>query len=203
MPGAAPVGLVGLGLMGDLCAPPHRRGVSVIGFDVDAAKMKRLAQIGGRAGTLATSRGPATRSCSRCSTRSGRGCGRAPPSSRRGWQIVICTSTCDPDRVAALGARVADRLRFEAPVSGTSEQVRQADGSDSRRDAADRATPRRCRWPCSKALPPQGRRRRPREARGHLILALIAPALAEVFLRAHRARSGGILKCAPRPPPSK
>ena len=44
-------------------------------------------------------------------------------------KIVICTSTCDPDRIAALGARVADRLRFlEVPVSGTSEQVRQGDG---------------------------------------------------------------------------
>ena len=44
-------------------------------------------------------------------------------------KIVICTSTCDPDRIAALGARVAGRLRFlEVPVSGTSEQVRQGDG---------------------------------------------------------------------------
>jgi len=42
---------------------------------------------------------------------------------------VLCTSTCDPDRIAALGARVADGLRFlEAPVSGTSEQVRQGNG---------------------------------------------------------------------------
>ena len=44
-------------------------------------------------------------------------------------KIVICTSTCDPDRIAALGARVAGKLRFlETPVSGTSEQVRQGDG---------------------------------------------------------------------------
>jgi putative dehydrogenase len=44
-------------------------------------------------------------------------------------KIVLCTSTCDPDRIAALGARVADKLRFlETPVSGTSEQVRQGDG---------------------------------------------------------------------------
>jgi 2-hydroxy-3-oxopropionate reductase len=42
---------------------------------------------------------------------------------------VLVTSTCDPDRIAALGARVGDRLRFlETPVSGTSEQVRQGDG---------------------------------------------------------------------------
>ncbi|MBO0718446.1 MAG: NAD(P)-dependent oxidoreductase, partial [Rhizobiales bacterium] len=44
-------------------------------------------------------------------------------------KTVICTSTCDPDCIAALGARVAQRLRFlEAPVSGTSAQVRQGDG---------------------------------------------------------------------------
>jgi 3-hydroxyisobutyrate dehydrogenase-like beta-hydroxyacid dehydrogenase len=44
-------------------------------------------------------------------------------------KIVLCTATCDPDRIAALGTRVAGRLRFlETPVSGTSEQVRQGDG---------------------------------------------------------------------------
>jgi len=38
---------------------------------------------------------------------------------------AICVSTCDPDRIAALAARVpAERLRFvESPVSGTSEQT--------------------------------------------------------------------------------
>jgi 3-hydroxyisobutyrate dehydrogenase-like beta-hydroxyacid dehydrogenase len=42
----------------------------------------------------------------------------------------MCTSTCDPDRVAALAGRVTRQgLRFlETPVSGTSEQVRQGDG---------------------------------------------------------------------------
>ena len=44
-------------------------------------------------------------------------------------KIVICTSTCDPDRLAALGARIEEQLRFlEAPVSGTSAQVRHGDG---------------------------------------------------------------------------
>src|SRR5262249_28664422 len=44
--------------------------------------------------------------------------------------VVLCTSTCDPDALAALAARVAARgLRFlEVPVSGTSEQVRRGDG---------------------------------------------------------------------------
>jgi 3-hydroxyisobutyrate dehydrogenase-like beta-hydroxyacid dehydrogenase len=45
-------------------------------------------------------------------------------------KVVLCTSTCDPDRIAALAARVeAKGLRFlETPVSGTSEQVRRGDG---------------------------------------------------------------------------
>ena len=44
--------------------------------------------------------------------------------------VVLCTSTCDPDRIEALGRRLAGaKLRFlETPVSGTSEQVRQGDG---------------------------------------------------------------------------
>jgi 3-hydroxyisobutyrate dehydrogenase-like beta-hydroxyacid dehydrogenase len=45
-------------------------------------------------------------------------------------KIVMCASTCDPDRIAALSGRAQSRgLRFlETPVSGTSEQVRQGDG---------------------------------------------------------------------------
>src|SRR5262249_12513798 len=49
------------------------------------------------------------------------------PDSRR---ILLCTSTCDPDTIAALGERaIAHGLRFlEIPVSGTSEQVRRGEG---------------------------------------------------------------------------
>ena len=44
--------------------------------------------------------------------------------------VVMCISTCDPDRIEALGKRLAGtKIRFlETPVSGTSEQVRQGDG---------------------------------------------------------------------------
>jgi len=43
---------------------------------------------------------------------------------------VLCTSTCDPDRIAALAGRVAGRgIRFlETPVSGTSGQVGRGEG---------------------------------------------------------------------------
>src|SRR4029077_11708787 len=45
-------------------------------------------------------------------------------------KIVLCMSTCDPDRVSMLAKRVVPRgIRFlDVPVSGTSEQVRQGDG---------------------------------------------------------------------------
>ena len=45
-------------------------------------------------------------------------------------KIVLCMSTCDPDRVAALAARVIPRgiCYLDVPVSGTSDQVRRGDG---------------------------------------------------------------------------
>ena len=37
---------------------------------------------------------------------------------------MLCVSTCDPDRIAALAARLPRSLRFvESPVSGTSDQT--------------------------------------------------------------------------------
>jgi 3-hydroxyisobutyrate dehydrogenase-like beta-hydroxyacid dehydrogenase len=126
-----PVGVIGVGLMGEVYA---RRlvaaGFTVIGFDIDPAKNARLANLGAQAGTLADI---------------GQKCEpivvavfntdqvedvveRALIPAATG-KIVLVTSTCDPDRIAALGARVCDKLRFlETPVSGTSEQVRHGDG---------------------------------------------------------------------------
>src|ERR1700683_3025970 len=131
MPPQTPVGIIGLGLMGEVYA---RRlmaaGFSVIGFDIDQAKNQRLVQIGGRAGSLAEI-------AEKCNpiviavfntdqVEDVVEHSLLPAASRK---IVLCTSTCDPDRIAALAARVGDRLRFlETPVSGASEQVRQGDG---------------------------------------------------------------------------
>jgi 3-hydroxyisobutyrate dehydrogenase-like beta-hydroxyacid dehydrogenase len=131
MAGNNPIGLVGIGLMGEVYA---RRliaaGFSVTGFDVDAARMARLAQIGGRAGSLAA----IARDCDPIivavfNTEQVEEVVERALLPAAAGKIVICTSTCDPDRVAALGARLAGRLRFlEVPVSGTSEQVRHGDG---------------------------------------------------------------------------
>jgi putative dehydrogenase len=126
-----PVGMIGFGLMGEVYA---RRlitaGFSVIGFDVDAAKAERMKEVGARAGALAE----IARSCDPIvlavfSTDQVEDVIERVLLPNAPGKIVICTSTCDPDRIAMLGARVGAHLRFlEVPVSGTSEQVRQGDG---------------------------------------------------------------------------
>jgi 3-hydroxyisobutyrate dehydrogenase-like beta-hydroxyacid dehydrogenase len=128
------VGLIGLGLMGEVLAGLLvAAGFGVLGYDIDPAKNARLAARGGRAaGSLAE----VAVACDRIvlavfSTDQVEAVVEQSlvPSARPGT-IVLCTSTCDPDRIAALGARLnGTAVRFlEAPVSGTSEQVRHGDG---------------------------------------------------------------------------
>jgi len=126
-----PVGVIGVGLMGEVYA---RRliaaGFTVIGFDVDPAKSARLANLGAQAGTLAD----IAQKCEPIvlavfNTEQVEDVVEHALIPAAAGKIVLVTSTCDPDRIAALGARVGNRLRFlETPVSGTSEQVRQGDG---------------------------------------------------------------------------
>jgi 3-hydroxyisobutyrate dehydrogenase-like beta-hydroxyacid dehydrogenase len=131
MPPETPIGLVGVGLMGEVYAARLiAAGFGVMGFDVDPARTKRLTQIGGRAGSLAD----IARLCDPIviavfSTDQVEEVVEGALAPAATGKIMICTSTCDPDRIAALGARVAKAVRFlEAPVSGTSVQVRQGDG---------------------------------------------------------------------------
>jgi 3-hydroxyisobutyrate dehydrogenase-like beta-hydroxyacid dehydrogenase len=131
MASRTPVGVIGVGLMGEVYA---RRlvaaGFTVIGFDVDPAKNARLAIFGAQAGSL-------TDIAQKCepivvavfNTEQVEDVVERALIPAAAGKIVLVTSTCDPDRIAALGARVGDTLRFlETPVSGTSEQVRQGDG---------------------------------------------------------------------------
>src|SRR5215471_3798774 len=136
MTGHRPIGIIGLGLMGAVFA---RRlidaGYNVLGFDIDATKTAAFADIGGRAAASIAE--------------VGRGCdvivlavfnteqvedvvetALLGSLGDQSGKIVLCTSTCDPDRIEALAARVGKRgLRFlETPVSGTSDQVRRGDG---------------------------------------------------------------------------
>ncbi|MGA8496937.1 MAG: NAD(P)-dependent oxidoreductase [Xanthobacteraceae bacterium] len=146
MASRTPVGVIGVGLMGEVYA---RRlvaaGFTVIGFDVDPAKNARLENFGAQAGTL-------TDIAQQCdpivvavfNTDQVEDVVERALIPAAVGKIVLVTSTCDPDRIAALGARVGDKLRFlETPVSGTSEQVRQGDGvgliGGDKKKAADAA----------------------------------------------------------------
>ena len=131
MASRTPVGVIGVGLMGEVYA---RRlvaaGFTVIGYDVDPAKQERLTQFGAQAGTLPD----IAQKCDPIvvavfNTDQVEDVVEHALIPAAAGKIVLVTSTCDPDRIAALGVRVGDRLRFlETPVSGTSEQVRQGDG---------------------------------------------------------------------------
>ena len=133
---SAPVGIVGLGLMGEVYA---RRlieaGISVTGFDIDSARSARLADIGGRP---APSVGDLAKSA-RCvilavfSTEQVEHVVERellPALGEGSGKLVLCMSTCDPDRVAALASRIIPRgIRYlDVPVSGTSDQVGRGDG---------------------------------------------------------------------------
>jgi 3-hydroxyisobutyrate dehydrogenase len=136
MPERLPIGLVGIGLMGQAFAERLiAAGFPVLGFDIDADKGAWLAAQGG---TVATSIAEVARgadpiliavfSTDQVEEVVDRHLVPAlAPHSRR---ILLCTSTCDPDILAALGQRAAAHgFGFlEVPVSGTSEQVRRHEG---------------------------------------------------------------------------
>ena len=130
------VGIIGVGLMGMALAQRlTAAGFGVAGYDVDAAKAAQITALGGKA--------------AQSIAEIGRECDPIllavfntdqveevvekhllPVLGDHSDRIVLCASTCDPDRVAALGVRVAARgLRFlETPVSGTSAQVARGEG---------------------------------------------------------------------------
>ena len=133
---AAPVAIIGLGLMGEVYAQRLLDAkIPVTGFDIDATRRSRLALIGGRP---ANSIAEAARSA-RCIIIAVFNTEQVedvvenhllPALGEGSGKIVLCMSTVDPDRVAALAARVIPRgIRYlDVPVSGTSDQVRRGDG---------------------------------------------------------------------------
>ena len=133
---ARAVGLIGIGLLGQALA---RRlldgGFAVAGFDVDPARGANLVEWGGRAAAsiadLAGHCDPivlavfSTDQVEEVVERQ-----LLPALGDGSRRIVLCASTCDPDRIAALAERVGARgLRFlETPVSGSSGQVQRGEG---------------------------------------------------------------------------
>jgi putative dehydrogenase len=130
------VGVIGIGLLGQ--AFVHRlrgAGFEVVGFDVDPAKNVRLAELGGQP---ASSVADLARRCDPIvlavfSTDQVEAVVESellPALGEGSGKIVLCASTCDPQRIAALGRRVATRgLRLlETPVSGASGQVSRGEG---------------------------------------------------------------------------
>jgi 3-hydroxyisobutyrate dehydrogenase-like beta-hydroxyacid dehydrogenase len=131
------VGLIGVGLMGQVFA---RRlmdaGFGVVGYDVDPEKGKLLAAAGGEA--VATIADVAKR-CpvvmvvvfSTDQVEDVLENQILPAVGEDSGKIVLCASTCDPERLSALGERVSARgIRFlETPVSGTSKEVERGTGT--------------------------------------------------------------------------
>ena len=132
----ASVAIIGLGLMGEVYAERLIAAkIPVIGFDIDPARGIQLAKIGGRSVASIVELAETARCIivavfnteqvedvieNRLLPALGEGSGK----------IVLCMSTCDPDRVTALAERVVPRgIRYlDMPVSGTSDQVRRGDG---------------------------------------------------------------------------
>lgn len=125
------VGIAGLGLIGtSLARRLLAAGFTVSGYDIQAERRTLLAELGGqpvdapsvlgeRCGTiviavLSTDQVEAVMDAA-----------HLPPGS-----LVICTSTCDPDRIEALASRLApDGIRFvEMPLSGNSDQIALGNG---------------------------------------------------------------------------
>jgi 3-hydroxyisobutyrate dehydrogenase-like beta-hydroxyacid dehydrogenase len=130
------VGVIGLGLLGEALARRLlQAGFAVTGYDLDPNKTAGLAEHGG---SPAVSVAALAASCQTIvlavfSTEQveavlerdilpavGEGSGR----------LVLCASTCDPDRIARIGERMAALgLRLlETPISGSSGQVARGEG---------------------------------------------------------------------------
>jgi len=132
----AAVGVIGAGLMGTACSKRLRQaGFEVIAYDVDAARLAALKSLGARAAASVAAVAQACESIVICVFATEQveqvleGAGGIAGAAGGMGRTAICTSTCDPDRLAALAARVEPDVRFlEAPISGTSRQVADGDG---------------------------------------------------------------------------
>jgi 3-hydroxyisobutyrate dehydrogenase-like beta-hydroxyacid dehydrogenase len=107
----------------------------VVGFDIDPEKLRGLEKLGG---TAAASPADVARQCDVLflavfNTEQVEDVVERdllPALGACSGKILMCASTCDPDRIAALAQRIAPQglHLLDTPISGTSEQVRQGRG---------------------------------------------------------------------------
>jgi 2-hydroxy-3-oxopropionate reductase len=134
MTAARQIGIAGLGLLGSaLGARLLTCGFSPKGYDIDAAKVAALAKAGGTAASLDDVAHCDVVLLAVFDTNQVEDIvenALLPALTPGVPKIALCASTCDPDRIAALVARVAPRglSLIETPVSGSSGQVRNGDG---------------------------------------------------------------------------
>lgn len=135
----AATGLIGAGLMGTACARRLlRAGFEVVAYDVDGAKRAAIAGLGA---AVVSSVAEVAARCEMIvlavfntnqveQVIEGEGGVLDAMSSEPASRTLVCTSTCDPDRLAVLDARIRPRgaLLLEIPISGTSRQVAEGDG---------------------------------------------------------------------------
>jgi putative dehydrogenase len=132
---ARQIGIAGLGLLGSaLAARLIGAGFTPKGFDIDGAKTAAFAQAGGVAATLEEVAHCDVVLLAVFDTKQVEdvvASALLPALVPGTIKTVLVASTCDPDRIAALTATVAPRglLLIEAPVSGSSAQVRNGDGT--------------------------------------------------------------------------
>ena len=133
MKGDAPIGVIGLGLMGAaLSARLIDAGIAVTGFDIDAARCRALKDNGGElavtsAGLAATCRIIVVAVYSAEQVEAV--LAELERSDNLAHKIMICATTCAPAEIMRIAGRaeVAGLPLIEAPISGTSTEVR--DGS--------------------------------------------------------------------------
>ena len=132
-----PVAVVGLGLIGtSLAKRLIEAGFTVHGYDVDASRTENLAKLGGKPAASLPDVARAAKIIVLSVFNTDQveavveGKVGLPHLELDAGHAVVCTSTCDPDRVAALAERAAARgIRFlEMPLSGNSDQIALGNG---------------------------------------------------------------------------
>jgi 3-hydroxyisobutyrate dehydrogenase-like beta-hydroxyacid dehydrogenase len=126
------VGMIGLGLLGSALAERFlRAGHAVVGYDIDPDRRRLLASLGGRptdsAGKVVRDAGRTVLSLP--TTDEVEVVLSEAAAEMRAGSVVLDTTTGDPDRRPAVGARLAaSGVRYlDAAVIGSSELVRAAD----------------------------------------------------------------------------